>query len=237
VVSQEYLLAGKLTPKLGPSSNLLFLRAPWLEWSSLKSGCKALFSIVLVGVLLRGQCFCAARLPLTCKPPGLPLSSNRSKVRLINSEECLYLSADWVGVVSACSLACAQWFGTPGMSDPCSEIASVQQPQEQMAAPVASLSPIPGPALTLPVLLAGGLDVTRCLLTFLSPTDQRSLLNTTRLLAEIKQHLLFWKLTKDQCRIIYPQPSFRLQIETLAHDPSLQLCLRFNGDGIADVSF
>jgi hypothetical protein len=50
-------------------------------------------------------------------------------------------------------------------------------------------------------------------------------------LAEIKKHLLFWKLTRAQCRIFYAQPSFRSQLETLIHDPSQQVSLQFNRKG------
>ena len=77
-------------------------------------------------------------------------------------------------------------------------MARAQQEQlEQMAAPVAPPSPPPAAALTLPVLLAWGVDVTRYLLGYLPPREQRTLLNTSRQLAEMKKHLLFWKLTKD----------------------------------------
>jgi hypothetical protein len=51
----------------------------------------------------------------------------------------------------------------------------------------------------------------------------------------MKQHLLFWALTKDQCRIFYAHPSFRSQLEALVHDPSEQLRVWLNGDGITDV--
>jgi hypothetical protein len=81
-------------------------------------------------------------------------------------------------------------------------------------------SPIPAAALTLPVLLALGMDVTRYLLKYLTPREQRTLLNTSRQLAKMKPHLLFWKLTYYQCRIFYKQPSFRSQLETLVHDLS-----------------
>jgi hypothetical protein len=119
----------------------------------------------------------------------------------------------------------------------CSKTASAQQELEQIAAPVAPPSPIPAAALTLPVLLAQRMDVTRYLLKYLKPFEQRRLLNTSRQLAEMKKHLLFWKLTKDQCKIFYAQPSFRSQLETLVHDPSQQLSLRLDGDdGITDVS-
>jgi hypothetical protein len=117
-------------------------------------------------------------------------------------------------------------------------MASAQQQQpEQMAAPAAPPSPIPAVALTLPVLLAERMDVTRYLSKYLKPREQRRLLNTSRQMAEMKQHLLYWKLTQDQCRIFYAQPSFRSQLEALVHDPSLQQCLRFEGgNGITDVS-
>jgi hypothetical protein len=94
------------------------------------------------------------------------------------------------------------------------------------AAVAAPPSPPPEAALTLPVLLAGGMDVTRYLLEYLSPPEQRRLLNTSRRLADMKKHLLCWKLTKDQSRIIYARPSFRSQLETLIYDPSQQLRLR-----------
>ena len=64
------------------------------------------------------------------------------------------------------------------------------------------------------------MDVTRYLLKYLTPREQRTLLNTSRQLAEMKQHLLFWKLTKDQSEIFYALPSFRSQLEALVHDPS-----------------
>jgi hypothetical protein len=115
---------------------------------------------------------------------------------------------------------------------------SAQQGLEQMAAAPAAAppSPIPAAALTLLVLLAGGIDVTRYLLEFLTPRKQRMLLNTSRELADIKKHLLYWKLTWDQCKIFYAQPAFRSQLEALVHDPSLQLSLRLTGYGITDVS-
>jgi hypothetical protein len=78
--------------------------------------------------------------------------------------------------------------------------------------------------------------VTRYLLKYLTPREQRRLLNTSQGLPEMKHHLLFWKLTKDQCRIFYAQPSFRSQLETQVHDPSQQLSLRFISEGITDVS-
>jgi hypothetical protein len=106
-----------------------------------------------------------------------------------------------------------------------------------MVAAAAPPSPIPAAALTLPVLLAWGMDISRYVLTFLSLTDQRFLFNTGRQLADMKKHLLFLKLTKVQSRIFYAQPSFRSLLETLVHDPSQQLCLRFNNSaGITDVS-
>jgi hypothetical protein len=109
--------------------------------------------------------------------------------------------------------------------------------QMAAAAPVAPPSPIPVVALTLPVLLAERMDVTRYLLKYLTPREQRRLLNSSRQLADMKQHLLYWKLTKDQCRIFYAQPSFRAELEALVHDPSQQLSLRFDGDdGITDES-
>jgi hypothetical protein len=81
------------------------------------------------------------------------------------------------------------------------------------------------------------MDVTRYLLKFLIPRDQRRLLNTTQLLADMKKHVLFWKLTKHQSRIFYTQPSFRSQLETLVHDPSLQLSIRLDRHvDVADVS-
>jgi hypothetical protein len=52
----------------------------------------------------------------------------------------------------------------------------------------------------------------------------------------MKKHLLFWKLTRDQCRTFSTQPSFRSQLESLVHDPSQQLCLRFVRAGIAEVN-
>jgi hypothetical protein len=45
-----------------------------------------------------------------------------------------------------------------------------QEKREQMAAPVAPPSPIPTGALTLPMLLAWGMDVTRYLLKYLTPS-------------------------------------------------------------------
>jgi hypothetical protein len=85
-------------------------------------------------------------------------------------------------------------------------------------------------------MLAGGIDVAKYLLEFLTPREQRSLLDTTPQLADIKKHLLFWRLTKHQSRIFYEHPSFRSQLETLVHDPSQQLSLRFEGGlGITEV--
>ena len=49
-------------------------------------------------------------------------------------------------------------------------------------------------------------------------------------LAEIKKHLLFWKLTVDQSRIFYALRPFRSQLEALIHDPSQQIHLRLGGD-------
>jgi hypothetical protein len=67
-------------------------------------------------------------------------------------------------------------------------MASGQQEQlEQMAAPAAAPpSPPPAVALTLPVLLAERMDVIRYLLKYLTPREQRTLLNTSRQLAETK---------------------------------------------------
>ena len=111
-----------------------------------------------------------------------------------------------------------------------------QQLELMAAAPAAPPSPIPTAALTLLEVLTGGIDVTRYLLKFLSPREQRRLLNTSRQLAEMKQYFLFWKLTKAQSNIFYGQPSFRSQLETLVHDPSQQLCLQLAGPEITDVS-
>jgi hypothetical protein len=116
----------------------------------------------------------------------------------------------------------------------------VLQQEQQAAAPVAAppSSPPPAAALTLLEVLAGGIDVTRYLLEFLKPREQRRLLNTSRQLADMKKHLLYWTLTKARYRIFYAQPSFRSQLETLVHNPSQQLCLRFYDDDviITDVS-
>jgi hypothetical protein len=50
---------------------------------------------------------------------------------------------------------------------------------------------------------------------YLTPREQRRLLNPSQQLADVKQHLLYRKLTKDQSKIFYAQTSFRSQLETL----------------------
>jgi hypothetical protein len=82
----------------------------------------------------------------------------------------------------------------------------------------------------LPVLLVGGKDVTRCLLKYLTPREQRILLNTSSLLADVKKNVLYWKLTNVQSSIFYARPSFWSLLKTLVHYPSQQLSLRIEGD-------
>jgi hypothetical protein len=67
----------------------------------------------------------------------------------------------------------------------------------------------------------GRIDVTRYLLGFLRPSQQRKLLNTSKRLADMKKHLLYWQLTCAPSRKYYDRNEFRLKISALVSDPSL----------------
>jgi hypothetical protein len=74
---------------------------------------------------------------------------------------------------------------------------SHQQPSSSAAAaPVAVVLPHALQDLTLLRVLEQVQDVTKYLMQFLSPKEQRTLLNTSRRLTDMKKHLLYWKLTK-----------------------------------------
>ena len=74
-------------------------------------------------------------------------------------------------------------------------------------------------------------DLTKYLLRFLGPRDQRSFLNASRGLADMKRHLLYWKFNEAQSREYYERPMFRRYVqELLVNDPSRQVALQFNGD-------
>jgi hypothetical protein len=106
-------------------------------------------------------------------------------------------------------------------------MASTAQPQESEEAPQPASPPAAPPGLSLLALLEGGVDVSRCLLTFLHPREQRRLFNTCTRLADVKKHLLFWPLTIKRSKMFYTYPSFRAELEALMSDPGLQLQLTF----------
>jgi hypothetical protein len=99
-----------------------------------------------------------------------------------------------------------------------------QSPEPAVAvAPPPQQQPLRNTPLSV---LADVQDMTGYLLTFLGAKDQRSLLNTSRQLADMKKYLLYWKLTDNHSLRFYENASFRAQLEALRPLPTIGAKIR-----------
>ena len=71
-------------------------------------------------------------------------------------------------------------------------------------------------------------DMVTCINEYLNEKDIRSLMNTSKQLADMKKLHVYWNLTYDRSACYYYDPAFRRQLHQLMLNPNTQITLRFS---------